>query len=168
MLDYDDKLKKFIVEYTIPESSPTRSTAASTAVIKQSGRLNLSFCDFDTDEKLQRRFKIAQNRRKTALLQLAEERIINNELVHIYRDLAMPSKIKMGISRRVQTTIDFAKYPKPKYLQLLIMQAEALYVYETLRSVLYSQSSDPIIRKLLDKHQLRSTKALDADREGTI
>lgn len=64
----------------------------------------------------------------------------------------MPTKIKTGISRRVQTTIDLAKYSRPDYLQLLIMEAEALHIYETLRSVLYSQSSDPIIRKLLDKH----------------
>lgn len=59
VLDYDDKYKKFIVEYMIPESSPTRATAASTKVTKHAGRLNLAFCDFDTDEKLQQRFKIA-------------------------------------------------------------------------------------------------------------
>lgn len=97
-------------------SSPTRPAAGADKVKKQSGRLNLAFCDFDSNEKLQERFKVAQNRRKIALMLLAEERIIKGELVHIYKDIAMPSNIKIRISSRVQTAIDLSTYLNPEYL----------------------------------------------------
>ena len=56
VVEYDENIKKFFVEYEIPDSSPTRKKNASNIVKKQSGRLNLLFVDFDTDTKLKKRF----------------------------------------------------------------------------------------------------------------
>lgn len=51
VIDYDEGLKKFFVEYEIPEGSPTRKARDSNIVVKQSGRLNLAFVDFDSDSR---------------------------------------------------------------------------------------------------------------------
>ena len=56
VVEYDESIKKFFVEYEIPHSSPTRKEDASNIVRKQSGRLNLLFVDFDTEAKLKKRF----------------------------------------------------------------------------------------------------------------
>lgn len=70
---------------------------------------------------------------------LAEERIITNELVYIYQDLRMPAQMQTNISKRVQTSVKLGQYPKPEIVQKLIMQVEALYVYQILKSVILSQ-----------------------------
>ena len=56
VVEYDESIKKFFVEYEIPESSPTRKQDASNVVKKQSGRLNLQFEGMDTATGLKRRF----------------------------------------------------------------------------------------------------------------
>ena len=76
VVEYDEKMKKFIVEYKMPDGSQGKQLNGSNVVRKQSGRLNLAFLEFDSEEKLQKRFTNAQKRRKTALIHLGQERII--------------------------------------------------------------------------------------------
>ena len=57
MLDFDESIAKFLVEYEVPMScdirnSPTRRDPASNIIKKQSGRLNLQFLDFETEEEI--------------------------------------------------------------------------------------------------------------------
>lgn len=75
VIDYDKETRKFDVEYKMPDGSNTR-TDGNNIVSKQSGRLNLAFCEYDSEEKLQKRFANAQKRRKAALIELSLERII--------------------------------------------------------------------------------------------
>jgi hypothetical protein len=51
VVDYDEGLKKFFVEYEVPEGSPGRKAGGSNIVRKQSGRLNLVFPGLDTDAR---------------------------------------------------------------------------------------------------------------------
>jgi len=57
VVEYDENLKKFFVEYEIPEGSPTRKDSGSNIVRKQSGRLNLLFeWELDGEQRLKQRF----------------------------------------------------------------------------------------------------------------
>jgi hypothetical protein len=53
VLDYDENIAKFYVEYVMPKScvlsSPNRRGEAGNVIKKQSGRLNLQFLDFETE-----------------------------------------------------------------------------------------------------------------------
>ena len=69
-------MRKFIVEYKMPEGSQVKKKDGNNIVRKQSGRLNLAFSDYDSEEKLQKRFTNAQKRRKAALIALGIERMI--------------------------------------------------------------------------------------------
>ena len=149
VLAYDENIAKFFVEYEVPMSSPTRRSNGDTMnkvkQRKQSGRLNLQFLDFETEEQIKKRFMDAQNRRKAALMLLAEERMILNELVHQYQDLKMPMPMKMKMRKLVNDRVNLKSYPKQEIVQDLIMQVEAGYVYYILKSTIRSQIEDPLI-----------------------
>lgn len=145
VLAYDESIAKFFVEYEIPMSSPTRRSNGNNAIKKQSGRLNLQFLDFETEEQVNKRFMDAQNRRKVALMLLAEERMILNELVYQYQDLKMPMPMKMKMRKLVNDRINLKSYPQQEIVQDLIMQVEAGYVYYILKSTIRSQIEDPLI-----------------------
>jgi ribosomal protein S8 len=53
VLDYDESIAKFYVQYVMPKScvisSPNRRGEAGNVIKKQSGRLNLQFLDFETE-----------------------------------------------------------------------------------------------------------------------
>ena len=99
---------------------------------------------------------------------LAEERIIQNELIYKYQDIYMPGKLKKRIRQLVEATVDFESYPRPDDVKNVIMQVEALYVYSVLKSVLHSQSHDPMIQKLMAKYGLKSLVAPAVDQNGTM
>jgi len=80
----------------------------------------------------------AQNRRKAALLLLAEERIILNDLIYLYRDLEIPLQIKLKMRNLVNDRIDLKRYPKQELVHDLVMQVEAAYVYYILKSTIRS------------------------------
>ena len=167
VVEYDENLKKFFVEYEIPEG-PYSPKSGSNIVKKQSGRLNLQFVDFDTEEKLKRRFINAQNRRKVAMMLLAEERIILNELIYKYQDIFMPVNLKMQIRKLVNARVSMNDYPHREICENLIMQVEALYVYSILKSVIRSQKNDLMIQKLMNKYALKSFEPPLVDHDGTM
>ena len=99
---------------------------------------------------------------------LAEERIILNELIYKYQDIFMPIKFKYQIRKLVNARISLANYPVREILENMIMQVEALYVYSILKSVIRSQKNDMYIKKLRNKHELKSSEPPLVDHDGTL
>ena len=94
--EYDPSMKKFKSTFVSKEGAH---------LVKPAGRLNIIFDGIDTAEGIQKRFKNAQDRRKEALYLLAEERIIQKELVYIYRDIKISPEMKQSIIKRVVSTL---------------------------------------------------------------
>ena len=100
VIDYDPKAKKFLVTYQLPKGCLASSKSnENNQVTKLSARLNLTFLDFDTEEELRARFNSAQLRRKCSLIALAQERMILNDLIHRYKNIEMPQKVKLNIKK---------------------------------------------------------------------
>jgi hypothetical protein len=53
-------------------------------------------------------------------------------------------------------------------VQHLIMQVESLYVYSILKSILISQSEDPMVREMMDFYGIKSFTPPDVDNDGTM
>ena len=68
----------------------------------------------------------------------------------------------------MEATVDFESYHRPDDVKNVIMQVEALYVYSILKSVLHSQSHDPMIQKLMAKYGLKTLVAPTVDANGTM
>ena len=135
---------------------------------KQSGRLNLLFDDFDTEEKMLERQQNAQKRRRVALTLLAEERMIMDDLIFRYPNLVMPSKVKLEISRLVSARINLGTYPTQESVHGHILQVEALFVYSILKSVIRCQSNDAVVAELIEKSGLGSIRLPRVDLDGTM
>ena len=105
---------------------------------RPAGRLNIIFEGIDTEEDLERRYSDALARRRVAKSYMAEERIVVRELSLIYKDISMDRGMRDRILNLVLQRANVSGHRGPEIFQTCVMQIEALYVYETLRSVILS------------------------------
>ena len=59
VIGYDENTKKFLLEYDQPPGAAVATENPVQKINRYSGRLNLTFLDFDSEEKLARRFSDA-------------------------------------------------------------------------------------------------------------
>lgn len=157
---FDAKLKKYLICFTKPGTEKR--------IQRHAGRMNLQFVGIDSDSGLKRKFRRAQHRRQQALILLVMERIIHNDLVVKYPDLEFSDKMRSNILKIVCQRIDLKNYFKQEVMQECIMHIEALYVYATLKSVLLSQQSDPIVQRMIFKYGYTSLTMPRVDEELVI
>jgi hypothetical protein len=156
VLEYDERLKKFIVEFPCrhDEKHMTRRPA---------GRLNIIFEGIDTEAELERRYANALSRRRVAKSFMAEERIAVRDLALLYRDIGMEKAMRSRILDLVLQRSSVDGHRGHEIFQSCVMQVEALFVYETLRSVILSQRNDPKIIQLCKKHHMCHKPLVDHD-----
>lgn len=76
---------------------------------------------------------------------MAEERIAVRDLALMYRDISMDKAMRARILDLVLQRSSVSGHRGHQIFQSCVMQVEALFVYETLRSVILSQRNDPKI-----------------------
>jgi hypothetical protein len=130
-------------------------------VRRPAGRLNIIFDGIDSEEELERRFADAVSRRRVAKSFLAEERIVVRELALQYRDISLSKEARARIVDLVLQRANVTGHRGAEIFQTCVMQVEALYVYETLRSVILSQIGDPRIIQLAKKHDMCAKPLVD-------
>jgi heme oxygenase len=136
---------------------------------KNTGRLNLQFEDFDTEQELKQLYNQALERKKVANACLAQEKIITEDLLQIYPNMVMADGIKERIRKLVESDrLNLNRYPREGLLQTLVIEVEAYYIYSLMKSVLVTQEDDDIIRPLLHKHNVKTFKIADPDVEPLI
>lgn len=80
----------------------------------------------------------------------------------------MPKEFKERVRLLVTGRVSMTQYPNRERVEHLIMQVESLYVYATLKSVLISQTEDPMVKEMMRLFSAKSFTPPVVDNDGTM